>query len=497
MAVGEKSFRNGQGRVFAQWNGAGPNHVVEYQGLARLTGLSESLGDVTPIRAPSRSQYSKFDVVDYVRGEPGLPTTSMVARFTYVNKILTQVCPFDVDVHYGQCKNPSDYINGWDKAVKFEKALITTRTSDDLSILEGTEAVITFTGEITALKFWEYDKMTLGVKAAGLVDDEVIDVLVSDYISCGECGYESDGNKRIFALVQSSGASVGLMNQVIYSTDGGSNWTEEDVDTLAVGETASGMAVVGENLVVVSGLVASLSYAGLVDLGSWTEVTTGFVADKFPNAIFSVASTLTWIVGEDGYIYFTEDPSGGVTVQADGSASTEDLLCIHGIDSRSLIAGGETGLLLTTNNGGAVWSVASSVPAGMGTIQAVWMRSEFCWIIAGIVGGAGTLWYTINGGVSWSQINLPVAAITEVTDITFADHADSPFGFLTLNTASAGYLLRTIDGGKTWYTLPDGAGSMPSNAKLNSVSSGVSSSFVVAGGLMPAASTDGIIIQGQ
>jgi photosystem II stability/assembly factor-like uncharacterized protein len=493
VAIIERQFKTGQGRIFAQWNGAAPYNAVEYQGMARLGGLSESLGDVTAVRAPSSVAYSRYDVVDYIRGEPGLPTTSLIARFGYVNRILTQQCKFDIHAHYGSCKNPMDFNSGWDKGLCYEQAVLTARNTDDLTGLDGTDNMITFTGEITALRFWEYDQMTLGAKAADYIETEIVDVIVADYISCGDCGYESDGNKRIFAVQISSGASPGILNELVYTDDGGSTWEDETISTLTVSEAASGIAVAGEYIVVVSGAVASLSYATLDDPSTWNEVTTGFVATKYPNAVFSLSATLTWLAAEDGYIYFSENPVGGVEVQSDGSATAEDLLCIHGIDPRNLIAGGESGALLLTDNGGQVWSAAASVPGGIGDILTVWMRTTHCWMIGD---SNGTLWYTKNAGVSWTQITFPVTAPTDVTDIVFADHADSPFGFMTVKTASAGYILRTIDGGRSWYQLPDGAGAMPANAGLNCVSAGNSASMCVAGGLA-SAGTDGILIIGQ
>ncbi len=489
----DKAYETGQGRVFAQWLGAAPNHAVEFQGLARVGGLSESLGDVTPIRAPSTSMYNAFDVVGYTRGEPGLPTTSMIARFAQVNRILTQKCKFDIHVHYGSCKNPTDFNSGWDKGFCYEQAVITNRSSDDMTSFDSSE-IITFTADVTALKFWEYDHMTLAAKAASYIETEIVDVLVSDYVSCGDCGYESDGNKRIFALQKTSGASAGLTSELIYSLDGGSTWEDEAVDTLGASEDASAMAVAGQNLVVVSGAVASLSYADLDLLGTWTEVTDGFVATKYPNDVFSLSSTLTWFAAEDGYIYFSDDPSQGVTVQADGSATTEDMLCIHACDSRNVIAGGENGALLVTSNGGTAWALSPSVPGGIGDITACWMRTSHSWLIGD---ANGTLWYTADAGVSWTQVTFPIESPTEVADIAFVDHSDSPFGFLAVKTASAGYLLRTIDGGRSWYELPDGAGSIPANGGLNAVSVGNDASFCVAGGVATSPSTDGVLIIGN
>jgi len=493
VATLDKAYETGQGRTFAQWLGAAPNHAVEFQGLARMAGLSESLGDVTPVRAPSSAMYNKFDVIGYTRGEPGLPTTSMIARFAQVNRILTQSCKFDVHVHFGTCKNPTDFNSGWDKGFCYEQSVITNRSSDDMTSFDSSE-IITFTGDLTALKFWEYDHMTLAAKAAAYIETEIVDVLVSDYISCGDCGYESDGNKRIFALQKTTGASPGVLNELIYSTDGGSTWEDEAVSTLSSSEDASAMAVAGENLVVVSGSVASLSYANLSALGTWAEVTSGFVAGKFPNDIFSLSSTLTWLAAEDGYIYFTDDPTQAVVVQADGSASAADLLCIHACDSRNVIAGGEGGVLLVTSNGGTAWATSTSVPGGIGDITCVWMRTTHSWLIGD---STGTLWYTADAGTSWTQVTFPVTSPTMVTDIAFVDHPDSPFGFMTVKTATAGYLMRTLDGGRSWYELPDGAGAIPANGGLNSVSVGNDASFCVAGGVAAGASTDGVLIVGS
>ena len=489
----EKYFESGYGRVFAQWGGAGPSHGVSYLGQSRVSGLTESLGDVTPVFGVSSVRYGEKVVVGKTRGDPGLPTTSLIARFGLANKVLTQKCEFDLHIHWGNCKDPTDFVGGWDKAMAYENAVFTNRSSDDLTVIEQTSTPITLTGDVTADKVWEYDPMILGEEASAEITTVVIDVLVSDYISCGDCGYESDGNKRIFILTDGSGlASPGLLPEVVWSVDGGGTWEDETIDTLAASESPSAFAVAGDKLVVISNEVDSLSYADIDDLTTWTEVVTGFVAGMSPICIFSLSSTLTWIGGVDGYIYFTDDPTAGVAVQVAGDLGAKDINSIHGIDARNLIAGGETGTLAVTTNGGRVWSTAPSVPGTIGDITVVWMRTQWCWLIGD---STGKLYYTTNGGVTWTASFIP-GTPTHITDIAFVDHPDSPFGFMTLHTAAAGVLLRTIDGGHSWYVLPDGPGSIPTNAELLAVSVGLDPSFVVAGGMVTNATGDGIVIMG-
>jgi len=65
------------------------------------------------------------------------------------------------------------------------------------------------------------------------------------------------------------------------------------------------------------------------------------------------------------------------------------------------------------------------------------------------------------------------------------------------NTGSAGRLFRTIDGGYSWYVLPEGTGSIPSNYQLNSIALCDDPNIVYAGGLETnSGDYDGILIVG-
>lgn len=494
----ERIFSRGQSRVFLQASGAGPGHAVEYLGLARVGGFSESLGDVTPVRVPSRISYDRFDVIGETRGDAGLPTTSIVARFGLVNPIMRMTCPGHLQCHFGKCQDPQDFNGGWDKIIAFEHFYLTSRSSDDLGALDsGENETISLTGEITARQLWEVDPLTLAARAGEEALLEVVDVVVSDYISCGECGYESDGVQRIFALVKGSGSgSPGLPAELLVSEDQGATWSQYDITTLTGTEQPSALAVVGVNVVVVSNGSGSLHFAPLSDLSSWTEVTTGFVSAGKPNAIFSLSSTQTWIAADGGYIYFTTDPTQGVEVQADGSLSAENLNAIHAVDSRNLVAMGDNGAVLMTANGGNTWSLSDTSPT-LNDITCCWMRTDYCWFAGD---NAGHLWYTRNGGVSWAELRFAgVAGTGSIGDIVFADHPDCPFGFLAHNTGTSGVIYRTLDGGQSWYALPEKAGVIPANDRIVSLSCGVgpsSPNFVVGGGLADDA-TSGIVIVGS
>jgi hypothetical protein len=69
---------------------------------------------------------------------------------------------------------------------------------------------------------------------------------------------------------------------------------------------------------------------------------------------------------------------------------------------------------------------------------------------------------------------------------------------MTHNTAAVtpvGRILRTINGGFSWYVAPEGTGTIPTNQKLNAVAVCPDPNKVFAGGATSVAG-DGILISG-
>jgi len=487
------AYQTGHGRVYLQRSGAGPGNPLEYQGRARMGTFTVPKGDVTAVYAPSAKQYDRFDVVDEIRGEEGLPTTSIIARLSTDNPILTEHCSFHLQARYGKCGNPLDVEGGWELILGYEHATVTNISGEQQTAIQPEDrAVVLITGDVTARKLWEIQRLSLTEVAKTNITGEVVDIEVSDYISCGDCGYISDGEQRVFAVAKGSGAgSPGLSSELLISSDGGSTWSEYDIDTLAVAENPSAVTLIGTTIVVVSQDSISMHLASLSTPGTWSEVTTGFVAGGAPNDISSVDSAHTWIVGQGGYIYFIENLADGVeTVQADGSAFSDNLTCVHALSENYLIAGGENGLLVRTTNGGSTWSEMTSPTVA--TINCVWMRDEYSWFVGT---SNGRLYFTTDGGTTWTEKNFgSLTGKGEVFDLGFADSPDSPYGFMVISDASDnGYIFRTLDCGASWYQLPDYEGSTPSNHGLKCLSVGISGNFAITGGLATD-DTDGIVV---
>lgn len=491
--------KSSQTRLFTIEDRANPGNAPIYQFLSRATGLSWPQGDITPIRAPDPAQYGQFKVIDSIRGQQGLPTISIEARMTrdlsdYL-KLVRKQCAFDVQIHAGICEDPRDFNGGWDKIYVFESAQATDYTTGELGALDADQDVpVIETIPLSGEDYYELKRLNGAEIASAEVVQEVVDIEVIDSRQCGECGISSNGCEKVFAITVSAGASPGLSAEVIYSSDAGATIGETNVSTLAANENPSALAGVGIYLVVVSEASESLHYASLADIlngvEAWAEVTTGFVATKGPLAIFSLSAVATWIVGEGGYVYFSEDITAGVVVQSAGAATVNNLNAIHGVDEDNLVAVGAANTVLNTRDGGSVWASITGPAPGV-VLNTVWMKTDDIWLV-GTAGGQ--LFYTNNGGTTWTEIGFSGSGAGQVRDIKFSTPT---VGYMAHSTAApAGRVFRTIDGGRSWYALPEQVGLvLPTSDYIAALAACSEDPNLVFGGGLAGNGTDGVIIK--
>lgn len=485
-------------RVFLIENGANPNTSPSYEGFWKAGGISFGQGDLTPIRNPSADRYGQFVTSGTIAGVPDLPELPITARYTFdLSEMLRLVnigCTHDLQVHMGQCQNPSNFNGGWDKILVLEKARISNYTTGDLGALEpGDNAPVnedvTWQGQL----IYEIGKLTATEVGATTVTREVIAVAVCDQAGCGGiCGTGSDGCQKVFMITVAAGGSPGTSADVVWSDDGFATSQTIHITTLGLDESPDDAACVGDNLVVVSGGAGasdSLHYAPIADIIAgtqvWTEIGTGFTASKGPQCIWSLGPNETWMGGAGGYIYFTDDPTAGVTVQDAGVATTQNLNDIHMLDSTHGVAVGASNAVVRTTDG-STWGSVTGPAVGV-ALNAVWMKSTSVWLV-GTAGGA--LYYTADGGTSWTALGFSGSGAGSVDDIYFVNQT---VGYLSHRTAApVGRIFRTIDGGNSWYLLPE-TGSMPDNDGINSIKA-CNVNTVFGGGLGPGG-TDGYAVK--
>ena len=494
--MSERFFTTGEGRVFMQRYSGGPSHPTTYLGCHAVGEYDKAEGDITPVWCPDPSAYGRYKVVGTIRGEEGLPTTSIVGRFGLSNPIMDVKCPMDLHVHFGKCGKPTDFDGGWEVKWLFNEAALTNKSSDPLaSMTPGDESEILLTGDITAMNAYLLKRLSLTQKAAAYIMLEAVDVVICDAVSCGECGDASDGCENIYIAVVGSGlASPGYPAEIVYSEDGGVTWADEDIDTMATDEDPTALQCIGDLLVVVSYDSDSIHYANLSDLDTWTEQNEGFLLVGSPRAIWAYDPNNIWIVGDAGYIYFSQLIENGVGVQNAGDATNNALHSVHGLTADLVVAVGAATTVVYTEDG-VNWILAAGAGLPAATVlNVVWVFNEFTWF----VGAAdGRLYYTLDKGANWVEKEFVGCGTGQVRDIVFTPENGSSVGYLAHDLAAgpAGRMFRSTNGGYSWEMMPYGPSTIPENDVINALAVCADPDFVVGVGL-GADGADGIALIG-
>ena len=496
-----KPLQTGYSRVFLLEGRAKPTTVPAYQSQLKMTGLSQSFGDITKIEIPDPNTYDGFIEVDSIRGATERMTTSLVGRYAAAmrSKLLELArngCASDVQLHIGECVDPSAF-NVYTKALILEDVIVTNYGTEDLGALGSDErAKVDETADISIKDAYEVVPLSFSLKASSIMTTEVVDVVIYDTKSCGTCDTESDGCQKIFAVTITGSGSPAPTADVVFSKDGGVTWYAQDVDTMST-ESPTGIAGLGDYIVVTSAGATTygLHYALETDFSAtgnpaFTRVSTGFTTNGEPNAIFSLGRK-AFIVGDYGYVYYTEDATAAVSVLDAGVATISALKAVHAYDEDHAIAVGDFGTVIyTTNKTG--WAATATKPVNtVGTnLTGCYMRSESEWWVTS---SAGKLYYTTDSGTSWTEKVLPGTTPTALYDVQFSTPS---VGYAAGVVSAHGRIWRTIDGGYSWFVLPE-VGTMPATDKFEALAPcKYDANFVVAAGLADDG-VDGAIVVGS
>jgi len=497
MASTRKILRTPFSRLFLIEDGAGPGNAPIYQTLGRALGLSEEAGTITRIEAPDPANYGEFITVDKSRGQRGLPQISIEARMTRelstLRRAFEKGCAIDLHVHAGLCQDPQDFDLGWETGWILENADVQSYSTGELGALDSSaDAPVNETLPLVGDRWYQFVPVAVGEIGEGPIVQEIVAVAIIDRKTCGVCGIASNGCDKLFAVTKSHGASPGLPAELIFSEDGGGTVQDTPITTLAANQDPTDLFGSGQFVVVLSAESLSHHYALIADTlegtEAWGEVDGGYVATHGPRAGFSLGRTFNWIVGNLGYIYFTEDPTSAVQVQDAGNVTAEHYRDVHGVDELNLIAVAE-------NNSGAVTQDGENWAAFVGPspgddLLTCWMRSEQEWLVGT---DAGELWYTRNAGRTWTQKRFAGDADGSVKKISFGSRN---IGYMIHQpSVGAARIFRTLNGGFSWYVIPEGTGSIPDNDTLNDIAACVDNvNFGITGGLAGDA-VDGIFLR--
>lgn len=494
-------------RVYLIEGRARPDHTPDFKFCLVPGSVEQSFGDVEPIQCPSPDEYNQWDEVGEVQGAIERVSMSLMGHYAAdlesdLLRLARRRCDSDIQLHMGACTDPRDF-NTFTKALVIEKARYTNWSVEEMGALSSDEnAKVDESTDISAREVYEVLPLTFAERCGDVVTNPVIDAVICDTPSCGDCERESDGCQDVFALTQQTTGSPGTTADIIWSRDQyEDNCNSENISSLPVNQDADALACLGDYLVVVSNASGGLHYKTKADIwaavvGGWTAVTTGIVAGGEPNDISSLG-TYAYIVGDGGYVYGTEDPTAGVTVLDAGVATTQNLNAVHASSENFAVAVGQSDAVVFTNNKNT-WAAPAATPGSGGNLISVYVKNEEEWWVGD---DTGALFYTLDGGDTWTQKGLPGSGYSAIYSIDFSTES---VGFIGAATSTPrGRVLRTFaDGGGAgstggWVIMPEGSGSLPlSDAVYVVAACKHDPNLVVAGGLADDGS-DGILMVGE
>lgn len=496
-------------RAFIQYGGPKPGNPPKYAGqdaqYMAITGVgAPEAGGIDPIWVKDPRKQDKYRLVAKKMSAPDLAKSTLEIYEKHnalPRQLLQQNCPLNVYEPTGACLDLSDFISGWtDYVLVYSQGTVGDKDLGDRVTFDSDEAVADSLS-MTWADIYPIGPMSFGDNATTLIDREVIDVVYGDKASCGNCGPENDGTRWLYALVKSSGAgSPGLPTEVVYSTDYGSTWTETNITGMGATEDGVAIDIAGKYLVVISQTAGGVNTGGVYFAeinsvtgvpGTWTKVTTGFVATYQPTDIYVASPREVYISAKGGYIYKSTDITSGVSVLNAGAATSQDLNRVHGKDE-AIVCVGAAGAVVKSTNRGLTWAVTTAPAVATLQALAVMDQSRF-WVGS----SSGNVYYSLDGGSTWTAKGFSGSGSGNVTDIVFASQE---VGYIChATTTPTGRVFTTWDGGEDWTNAEKRVLSMPVCDRINRVafptaaSTGIAVNNLLAGGLA-GDGTDGILL---
>lgn len=452
--------KSSQFRVFLQYAGNSPSNIYAYVGCLSLGGFQSDLGAGDAIYCPSSSVRGAYDIVDTTSPPPALPTTDFTMHMDrnlqdFFWDLRRRRCQFNMTVVGSNCAAPDD-IDDFQSKIIARSVKLTAFNTGAFNTTDA-DAVVDLTGSLQIRAFSRFLPMTFGESGDTVVFSEALDGIYADAIQCGDCGAPSDGCQKAYVLTTTAATSPALSAQLVHTKNGGATWVTDDITTLAT-KTANALADVGTRIVVVSNIDLAHHYKlqATIDAntaGGWARVTSGYVASKGPNAIWSKSPSETYVAANGGYIYFMANPAAAVTVLTDGSVSVQNMADIRGF-GRTIVAVGAANAILKSENAGATWSLVVGPAVGIALTTVEVVSASVWWV--GTTNGK--LYYTTDKGVTWTE-NTPDSAITKIDKVRFVDEI---VGYLAAETASTPRIYRTSDNGYSWSSTAPYVSGVPS-----------------------------------
>lgn len=298
------------------------------------------------------------------------------------------------------------------------------------------------------------------------IDNNRIDVWAVDFVNqntgylCGENGLimkttdsglnwlsqNSWVTSRLYDvkfLNADSGIVVGSGGLVLITTDGGTNWSTTYYQT----STNYTIEIVNRNLIFIGSAYSGGRLAKSTNFGySWTPITPSILTSTV-YSIYFIDENNGWVGTASNGILFTSD--GGLT-WAQQITSTNTIYDIAFTNNQIGFAVDSKGIVYSTTNGGTNWTIYET-PAKR-SLRSIAIDGNNVYL----VGDAGSMYKSTDLGNNWEQkFSYFDQALEYQRRVIFVNEN---LGFIcggaSASADSLGYVLKTTDGGETWFQLP-------------------------------------------
>ncbi|WP_111642532.1 WD40/YVTN/BNR-like repeat-containing protein [Marinimicrobium alkaliphilum] len=248
---------------------------------------------------------------------------------------------------------------------------------------------------------------------------------------------------------ESVGWGVGPRQSVFRTADGGLSWTAQDAG--AGTDSFNDVHFIDSSLGWIVGDTDRIFRT--TDGGNqWQEIPTGLPNRTRLESVHFIDAQRGWVVGRDvpgtrpTEIIIARTADGGETWERLDDEREGELRAVHfasetlgwAVGLRGGTSIGDRGIILHTADGGLTWQQQAD---GLGAINDIYfVDAQYGWAT-----GVNELLHTLNGGATWTSMSNRVTGRSGLSVNFF----DRDHGWVV---GSAGLILQTVDGGASWQS---------------------------------------------
>lgn len=461
----ERTIR--EGRVWMQFKKFELYRLVL---LGGMTDITRPRGALNPSRRPSRQKRGEEDIIDVMRGSPGLPTFTLATRLQKsYNYLLDLDCRVNVQAHLGKCSLADNYYTPH-TIVSFFKAYAGDMSMPTITQIEGDDAKIEYTVPFSAVEgpvFIDLTKYFLSARTITEAGD-ITDMAFFGRQCFEDCAIQKDAGDAGYAVADAYAGSPTDVAGMYYTVDKANTWTPVSSLPFAAGESISAVLLAGvpdDHRVWAfrgtadGGNPAECAYADVTEFGtvSWNYVNIGVIDGQYVTYAFYLDDSHVFAVTNDGYVYKSEN--GGVSWTAVYTTAGVELTDVSALANGTVMVSGASNTVLLSEDGGDSFSAVSGPSAGDDLLTCTITPDGTIFVGT----DAGQLYGSYNKAVTWTL--LPVgASIAEIRRIrAFGDDIVAAIGDQASGT---GVCVYSTDGGASFrlWSLD-----MPANSGLNAL----------------------------